>query len=207
MLVIINYYLSKTVAINAIQSMQNYEKKVESLFTAMETEIDSQKLTQKEMEVISIRDELTGLYNRHGFMPLAEQYLKTLSRDNSIVYILYMDIDRMKHINASYGHQEGDSVIKKFADILQEIYRESDLVARIGDDEFAVIPVGLTEPGIELINSRLQEKLDEVNSAAGKEYTISISYGLVKYNHEAPCSVKELLARSEKLMYKQKKEK
>ncbi len=207
MLVIINYYLSKKVAINAIQNMQEYEKKVDNLFTAMEKEIDSQKTTREEMQAISISDELTGLYNRAGFMPLAEQYLKSLKRDNSIAYILYMDIDSMKHINETYGHQEGDSVIKTVADILKEIYRESDLVARIGDDEFVIVPVGFTESGVELINNRLQEKLDEINSASGKEYTISISYGLAEYNPESPCSVEDLLAQSEKLMYKQKKEK
>ena len=207
MLVIINYYLSKKVAINAIQNMQEYEEKVESLFTAMEKEIDSQKTTQEEMDAIAITDELTGLHNRHGFMPLAEQYLKSLKRDNYITYILYADIDSMKYINDTYGHQEGDSVIKTVADILKEIYRESDMVARIGDDEFVVVPVGFTESGVELINNRLQEKLDEVNSAAGKEYTISISYGLAEYNPESPCSVEDLLAQAEKLMYKQKKEK
>ena len=206
-LVIINYYLSKKVATNAIKNLQDYEKKVDSLFTAMEKEMDSQRSLQDELEAMSIRDELTGLYNRLGFIPLAEQYLKYLKRDNYIAYILYVNIDIMKYINDTYGHQEGDSVIKTVADILQEIYRESDLIARIGDDEFAVLPVGFTEAGVELINSRLQKRFDEVNAAAEKEYTISISYGVAEYNPEAPCSVEELFARSEKLMYEQKKEK
>ena len=207
MLVVINYSLSKKVAINSIQNMQEYEKKVDSLVTSMVKEMDTQKLTQEEIELLSLKDEYTGLHNRYGFIPLAEQYLKLLSRENYIVYMFYADIDNLKHINDTYGHQEGDAVIKTVADILQDVCSESDLVARIGDDEFVVLPVGFTESGIELINSRLQEKLDEVNSAAGKEYTISISYGVAEYNPKAPCSVEDLLERSENLMYEQKKEK
>lgn len=205
LLIVINYYLSKKVATNAIHNMQEYENKVNSLATAMEKEMESQKPTQEEMKALPLRDEHTGLYNRYGFIHLAEQYLKPLSRDNTIAYIFYADIDNMKQINDTYGHQEGDSVIEIVADILQDICNEPDLVARIGDDEFVVLPVGVTESDIKLISSRLQEKFDKVNSTSGKEYTISISYGVAEYNPAAPCSIEDLLTRSENLMYKQKK--
>ena len=206
-LVVINYYLSKKVATDAIQSMEDYEEKVNNMIITMQEEMQYQQSTQEELEAMSNRDELTGLYNLHGFLPLAKQYLKSLKRENYIAYLLYADIDNMKHINETYGHLEGDSVIKTVADILQEIYRESDLLARLRNDEFAILPVGFTESDVELINTRLQKKLDEVNSTAGKEYQISISYGFTEYNPESPCSVEDLLARSEKLMYEQKKEK
>lgn len=204
-LVVISYYLSKKVTTNAIHNMEESEKTVNSLITTMEKEMDIQKSTQDELEAMSFMDELTGLHNRHGFMPLAEQYLKTLSRDNSIAYIFYADIDNVKQINNKYGHQEGDSVIKTVADILNDVFSESDLVSRIGDDEFVVLPAGSTESDVKLINNRLQEKFDEVNSAAGKDYTISISYGVAKYNSEDPFSIEDLLTQSEKLMYEQKK--
>ena len=204
-LVAINYYLSRKVAMNAIQNMQKYEKKVDNLFTAMEKEIDSSHLTKEELEAMSPTDELTVLNNLHGFLPLAEQYLKSLKREHYITYLLYAGIDNMKHINATYGHQEGDSVIKTVADTLKDIYRESDLVARLGGDEFAILPVGFTESAVELLNNRLQEKLDKINSAAGQEYTISISYGLAEYNVESPCTVEELIAQAKHLMYEQKK--
>lgn len=204
-LVVINYYLSRKVATNAIHNMEEYDIKVNSLLTAMDKEIDSQKLSQEELQAMSLKDELTGLHNRHGFMPLADQYLKTLNRDNSIAYIFYADIDNLKQINDTYGHQEGDSVIKTVADILNEVYSGSDLVSRTGDDEFVVFPVGFTESGVKLINSRLEEKFDKINLATGKGYTISISYGVAEYSPEEPCSIEELIARSEKLMYKQKK--
>jgi len=205
MLVLISYYLSKKVATNAIHTMEESEETVNTLFTTMKKEIDRQKSTQDELEAMSFMDELTGLHNRHGFMPLAEQYLKTLSRDNSFAYIFYADIDNMQQINDKYGHQEGDSVIKTVADILNDVYSESDLISRIRDDEFVVFPAGFTESDIKLINNRLQEKFDEVNSAAGKDYTISISYGVAEYNRDEPCSIEDLLTESEKLMYEQKK--
>ncbi len=204
-LVVINYYLSKKVALNSIEHMQDYEKEVNKLLIAMEKEMDTQKLKQEQLEAMSLKDELTGLHNRHGFMPLAKQYIKTLKRDKSIAYIYYADIDNMKRINDTYGHHEGDSVIKTVSDILQDLYSGSDLIARIGNDEFVILTVGSTESGVELINSRLQKKFDEANSAAGKEYTISISYGVAKYNPEGPCSIEDLLTRSEKSMHEQKK--
>lgn len=207
LLVVINFYLSKKVSTNAIKNMEEYEAKVNSLLTAMEKEMDSHKSMQEELLDMSLKDELTGLHNRQGFLPLATEYLKALDRDNSIAYILYADIDNMKHINDTFGHHEGDKVIKTVSDILNDIYSGSDLISRIGDDEFVVLPVGFSESGVDLINSHLQEKFDEVNSTSNINYDISISYGVAEYNPETPCSIEELLERSEKLMYEQKKEK
>jgi diguanylate cyclase (GGDEF)-like protein len=206
-LVVLNFYLSNKVATNAIYNMEEYEKKVNSLLTAMEKEMDSQKSTHEELEAQSLKDELTGLHNRHGFMPLAKQYLTTLNSDHSIAYIFYANIDNTKQINDTYGHDEGDSVIKTVANIIQDVYSGSDLVARIGADEFVVLPAGFTESGVELINSRLQEKFDELNSASGKKYEISISYVVAEYNPESPSSIEDLIDLSEKLMSEQKKKK
>jgi diguanylate cyclase (GGDEF)-like protein len=204
MLVVINFYLSKKVSSNAIMNMEEYEAKVNSLLTAMEKEMDIQRSTQEDLKAMSLKDDLTGLHNRQGFLPIATHYLKSLDRQNSIAYILYADIDNMKLINDSSGHQEGDEVIKTVSDILKDVYSGSDIIARIGDDEFVVLPVGFSESGVELINSHLQEKIDEINSGSDKSYDISISYGVAEYNPETPCSIEELLERSEKLMYEQK---
>ena len=206
-LVVINFYLSKKGAASAIHNMEDYEKKANSLLSAMEKEMESQKLSQEELDAISLKDELTGLHNRHGFMPLAEQYLKTLSRGTSIVYMFYANIDNMKQINDAYGYLEGDSVIKTVADILHDVYSGSDLVARIGKDEFVVLPAGSTESGVELSNNQLRKRFDEINETAGKTYTISISYGVAEYNPLAPSSIEDLLARAEAVMYEQKQKK
>ena len=204
-LVVIDYYLSKKVAADAIDTMEDYEKRVNKMVKTMEKDVDTRLSKQEELQAILPDDELTGLHNMLGFTPFAEHYLKSLKRENFIAYILYADIDNMKQINDTYGHQEGDFVIKTVANTLLEIFRESDLVARIGGDEFTVLPVAFTESDVTLINNRLQKKLDEINSTSGKEYKISISYGLSEYNIETPCSVEELLARAKKHMLEQKK--
>lgn len=199
-LVVINYYLSKKVAANAIQSMEEYNDKITSLLSDMDKEVDNDKLL-----AMALIDELTGLHNRHGFMPLADQYLKTLNRENAIVYMCYVDIDNMKQINDKYGHVEGNFVIKAVADILQDVFSNSDLIARIGDDEFGVLPAGSSDTNIESINGQLQKKISSFNSTAGKDYSISITCGIAEYNPAEPCSAEELLDRAEKLMLEQKK--
>ena len=203
-LVVIDYYLSKKVATNAIDTMEDYEKRVNKMVKTMEKNVDTRLAKQKALEAILPDDELTGLHNMLGFTPLAEKYLKSLKRENFIAYILYANIDNMKEINDTYGHQEGDLVIKTVANTLLEIFRESDLIARIGGDKFTVLPVAFTESDVTLIYNRLQKKLDEINSTSGKEYKISISCGLSEYNTETPCSVEELLARAKKHMLEQK---
>lgn len=206
-LVVVNFYISKKISTNAIDNMEEYEEKMNHLLTKMEREMESQKLMYKALEVMSFSDELTGLHNRHGFMVLAKQYLRTLNRNNAIVYMFYANINNMKQINDTYGHQEGNSVIKRVADILNDVYSGSDLISRIGDGEFVVLPAGFTESEVALINNRLQEKLDEVNSSAEKDYIISISFGVAGYNPAEPSPIEDLLMRAEKLMYEHKKRK
>ncbi|MEJ2323606.1 MAG: GGDEF domain-containing protein, partial [Nitrospirota bacterium] len=94
------------------------------------------------MRSLSLTDELTGLSNRRGFFNLVDQLLKMAKRMNTVIYMLYADLDSLKSINDVYGHHEGDNILKDVAHILKTTYRESDIVARIGGDEFVVIPVG-----------------------------------------------------------------
>lgn len=207
MLVVINYWLSKRVATHAIQNMEEYEEKVSALLNAMDKEIKLRRTSREELESLSFRDELTGLHNRHGFIPLAEHYIKTLDRGRSAAYIVYADIDNMKLINDMYGHQEGDTVIKKTAGILNEAFNGSSIIARISDDEFAVFPAELQGSDGGMINERLWKEISEVNAAGGRGYSISISWGIAEYDPADPCSLDELLSRSEELMYEQKRKK
>ncbi len=160
---------------------------------------------QERQRVMSITDELTGLYNRRGFFTLAEQRLKLARRQRKGLFMLYADLDGLKAINDTLGHQEGDMALVDTANLLKATYRESDIIARIGGDEFAVIPVGSAGDDIEVITSRLQKNIDAHNATANRNYTLSVSVGMAYYDTENPGSIDDLLAAGDRLIYEHKK--
>jgi diguanylate cyclase (GGDEF)-like protein/PAS domain S-box-containing protein len=168
-------------------------------------DISERKHMEDELRNISLTDELTGLYNRRGFYALVEQELKMANRLGQGIYILYADLDRFKAINDTFGHIEGDNVLRDTARILQVTFRNSDIVARLGGDEFAVVPIGTKGDNVDTVVERLQKNLDLHNSGEGMKYTISVSVGLAYYDPEAPSSIDELLARADKCMYDNKR--
>jgi diguanylate cyclase (GGDEF)-like protein len=170
-------------------------------------EIAERKKLEGKLRNLSLTDELTGLHNRRGFFTLAEQYLKLINRQKRKVFMLYADLDNLKCINDTFGHQEGDIMLIEIAKILKESYRESDIIARIGGDEFVVLPVGFTKFDAKILYTRLQEIIETINAKINRRYKISISVGIVHYDPEQPCSIDELIAHADKLMYEQKRHK
>ncbi len=168
--------------------------------------ITDRKIKEEELRTLSLTDELTGTYNRRGFYTHAEQLLKMANRTKDGIFMLYADIDNLKSINDKYGHKEGDRLLFEFSNILKNNYRESDIIARIGGDEFVVIPVGTTEDNIDVINSRFYEALENYNKNSSLKYDISASIGIAFFDPDAPCTLDSLLGRADKQMYSQKKE-
>ncbi len=121
--------------------------------------------------------------------------------------MLYADMDNLKIINDTYGHKEGDRVIVEAAHILKTTYRESDIIARIGGDEFVVFPIRIDGDEIETIISRLSDSIEEHNGIAQREYKLSMSVGISPYDPESTQSVDDLLAQADMLMYEHKKAK
>lgn len=173
--------------------------------TVVSKKITELKRLEDNLRALSLTDELTGLYNRRGFLTLADQHLRVAKRLKNKVYMLYTDVDDLKVINDNSGHRQGDLALIDIAAILKETYRESDIIARIGGDEFAVMPVGNTSDSIEVITERLQRNLDRHNQTVGRGYTLSMSVGIADYDPEHPCSVDELLNAGDRKMYKEKR--
>ena len=178
---------------------------LQTSYSELKKEIAERTKLQEELQVLSLTDDLTGLYNRRGFYTLVEHILKLAVRQKQGMFMMYTDMNGLKDINDRFGHQEGDNAIKDTAQILMENYRESDVIARLGGDEFAVIPVGTTGDNLDLIKTRLQEKLREFNAAQKRKYTISLSSGIAYFDPENPCSIDELLSKGDKLMYEDKR--
>jgi len=167
-------------------------------------DVTERKLLEKKLETLSLTDELTGLYNRRGFLTLGEKFLRLAAREKSSLYMLYADLDGLKAINDTLGHKEGDGALVEFAKMLVATYRESDIVARIGGDEFTVIPVGTTEDCIERVTARLKDNLARHNAESGRGYSLSASVGIACYEPESGRTMEDLLAEGDRLMYEQK---
>ena len=112
---------------------------------------------QQEIRNLTLRDELTGIYNRRGFFALVEYQFNMAKRSKTGLFMLYADLDNLKIINDTLGHQEGDRALIETADILRNNFRQSDIIARIGGDEFVVFPVGTSADCVDKILGRLQK--------------------------------------------------
>jgi len=159
------------------------------------------------LHTISLHDDLTGLYNRRGFFTLAEHLLKLAKRQQEGLFMLYADLDDLKKINDTLGHQKGDWALIDTANLLKETFRESDIIARIGGDEFVVIPIENRGGNIEIVINRLQKAVEMDNTKSKREYKLSISTGTAHFNPWSPSTVDELLSQADKSMYEHKRNK
>ncbi|MBI4766778.1 MAG: GGDEF domain-containing protein [Deltaproteobacteria bacterium] len=170
-------------------------------------DITKSKQLEDRLSAMSITDELTGLYNRRGFITLSEQQLKIAERTKKSLFLFFADLDKLKEINDQWGHQEGDKALIKVADILKETFRKSDIIGRMGGDEFAVLNIDTSDGTGETLLNRLYQSLDNYNRSEGRKYTLSLSLGLTRYDPETPRSSEELMAQADQLMYEDKKRK
>jgi len=162
-----------------------------------------QYMLQAELGNLALTDELTGLYNRRGFMALAERQLKLGRRSGRGMLLFMMDLDRLKQINDSFGHFEGDRALKHTAYALEETFRDSDVVARLGGDEFAVLAIEATGYSEATIKTRLFECLKAINPDQSR-YELSLSLGVARFDPSTCTSIGELMMTADQAMYKQK---
>ena len=169
--------------------------------------ITERKGLEEKLLIMSISDELTGLYNRRGFITLSEQQLKIAERMRKNILLFFVDLDKMKLINDTLGHQEGDKALVDIATILKEAFRESDIIGRMGGDEFAILAIDTTDKSRKVLINRLHNILDNYNKPKGRNYQLSLSIGMASYSHEIPYSLDELMAQADVLMYEEKRNK
>jgi diguanylate cyclase (GGDEF)-like protein/PAS domain S-box-containing protein len=171
-------------------------------------DISERKWMEAEMREMSLRDPLTELYNRRGFITLAEQQIKAASRAQRPLQLTFIDCDRLKWINDTLGHKEGDQVLIDTAHILRQTIRESDIIARLGGDEFAILSIDAADMNQEDFSRRLQQQIDACNAKEeSRQYKLSLSWGTALYNPESPISLDQLISAADALMYVQKKAK
>lgn len=163
--------------------------------------------TLAEFRALAIVDELTGLHNRRGFVSLGEQQLKLARRSKKEIILMFADLDGLKTINDQLGHPEGDLALIETAKILKGTFRSSDIVARIGGDEFAVIAIEAGKVHLDVLISRLRQKLKNWNARGEHRFKLSFSVGAACLNPGETFSLEELMAQADEALYREKRSK
>ncbi len=159
----------------------------------------------EEVRALSLTDELTGVYNRRGLFALAEQQLMLDARMGWQTGLLYADVDSMKQINDTQGHAAGDQALRTVADAMRSVFRASDIVARVGGDEFAVVAAHASERFNDVLGTRFQQALVRKHRENGELYELSVSVGTAVCSPGSQGALTTLLTQAEAAMYRAKR--
>jgi diguanylate cyclase (GGDEF)-like protein len=162
------------------------------------------------LRAMSLRDELTGLYNRRGLLALAEHTIEASTRLKVRFHVLFIDLDGLKEINDTHGHAVGDQALRDAAALLRTTFRKTDVLARLGGDEFAVLLIGrgdadVTEHGAEAAMARLRDAFERQAAAGRRRYPISASMGASHFDPADPAPLEALLEKADQQMYANKR--
>jgi diguanylate cyclase (GGDEF)-like protein len=162
---------------------------------------------QGELRRMGTSDPLTRLMNRRGFLPSAEHQLDVSKRTHQPMALMFLDLDGLKQVNDSLGHSVGDGMITEAAFVLRETFRASDLLARMGGDEFCVLFAAQSADAAAAVLVRLRETIAEVNGNDERPFILSLSAGVSMFDPELPCTLDQLIAVADERMYEAKREK
>lgn len=163
-----------------------------------------QSILDRELRSLALTDDLTGLYNRRAFYALATQQLKVARRKGCGLLLFFADVDHLKDINDTFGHSEGDLALVRTGDALERTFRNSDILARLSGDEFAVLALEASSQDQETILRRLKEQIRKVG-AEERRYELTVSVGMVRFDPTHDISLGELLSQADRAMYEEKK--
>ena len=219
----------KRLRINALEGYRNYDtmrkKKDGTLFpvsiSATSLVIDGQatgtigiyidisqrKQLEEKLEKLSRIDSLTGCYNRGYGLELLDRQIKLSHRSKSPLLLAFLDVDSFKSINDTFGHGEGDQVLKEVTGLFKSTLREIDIICRMGGDEFLLIFPDSALKEASLIKERLDKDLTKLNYSLKKPYKIDLCIGLSEYDPDHPLTMDELIRIADQKMYEEKKKK
>jgi len=156
---------------------------------------------------LALVDDLTGLYNRRGFLTLATRDLRLARRGHETLLVAFADLDDLKGVNDTAGHAVGDRALRDTAALLRRTFRDSDLVARIGGDEYAVLVRHAGPDSAGVLAERLKRQVRDLNRRAARPYQLSISLGFATHKASTLGSVAGLLDRADRALYRDKRRK
>ena len=170
---------------------------------------DLASMVEREIAAVQIAtlDELTAISNRRGFIMLAQHGLRLCVRQQLSASLVFMDLDKFKLINDTFGHAEGDWALTVFAEQMNTVCRDSDVYARLGGDEFTMFLLNTSKGQAEDIVARIRQSLVKQNQEANRGYDISFSHGIVEFDPGKHPTIEAMLADGDSLMYGLKRSK
>jgi diguanylate cyclase (GGDEF)-like protein/PAS domain S-box-containing protein len=167
-------------------------------------DITVRKRAEEKLKILATRDALTGVLNRGVALLLFAKQLQMAKRESVKLSICYLDLDGLKEINDTYGHQEGDETLKMVSKFLLQSLREADIVCRLGGDEFLIILPHCPVEKAMNVWERISRAVVSFNGRNEKPYIISLSRGFAEFSPENPKTVDQLIAMADREMYKHK---
>lgn len=171
-------------------------------------DVTERRARELALQSLTIVDDLTGLYNRRGFLTLAERHLKLANRKKVGLFLLFADLDGLKQINDTFGHLEGDRALVAAAQILRRSFRSADIIARLGGDEFTVFPLEAADWSADLLLGRLDEQVRAYNEThSDRGYALTLSVGVARFEPGSAQTIDQLLDRADQELYEQRRRK
>ncbi len=194
----------RLLANGSLKAVRDSEGGLRSVIVAA-SDVTQQRATERELRAAALRDDLTGLYNRRGFALLAERRLTESRRSGAPQALVFADIDDFKAVNDAYGHDAGDRALILAAQALTATFREADIVARIGGDEFAVIAdLGSADHDVAALSARLEHQIARLLADSDLGFDLALTLGVSYSRSPQAISLDELLRRADEFMYERK---
>lgn len=177
------------------------------LLSRLNEQMDEMSSHNALLRTIASRDELTGCYNRRGFFELSERIARLESNTGRRAVVVFADLDNLKKINDTYGHDEGDFALRASAMALSKSFGHNSIIGRIGGDEFAVFDLIGNSERLEDIYRRVKDTVDALDESSGKRYHIAMSLGLTELMCDGDVVVRGFVDKADKLQYGDKRKK
>ncbi len=188
---------------SALQQIQLVEERNRAI-KQLEDAYLGLEIMNRKLEDLSFRDDLTGLLNRRGFMALSSRLIQECREKGSDFLLLFADLDGLKTINDTYGHEEGDFAIFSIGEIIKSSCRDGDIIARLGGDEFVALIPNIPENYDVILEKRLQKARTHLIRKYRKPYKISCSFGFVLGSEFPDKSLSFLMVTADTRLYSQK---
>lgn len=181
--------------------------KLTNLVAKLESSLDAAQSRNNVLNRISMIDELTGVYNRRGFYVSANRILKAAENEGRQAAIIFGDLDNLKKVNDTFGHDDGDYAIVSCAEFLKKSLRTTDVVGRIGGDEFAAFAICDDADIIAKLPSRIKGIASKHNEVSDKPYNVTVSIGIYPIICSPELNIQEFMDKADNALYEDKKKK